>query len=139
MGTGNLSHGNDNLLRGSSHQKGPRGIGWPVTAILLFLAVLVGVFDHALGGWGEPVALAAAALVVPILLRQFRKFWNQSRFWITVSLLALIQVPLVIAVRLPMQQGGRFYSLEFVIVDVLFVGFVILFVCSRSRGEDSHN
>ncbi len=54
-------------------------------------------------------------------------------------LLAVIQVPLVIAVRLPMQQGGPYYSLAFGIIDVLFVGFVILFVCSRSRGESIHH
>jgi hypothetical protein len=130
-----MNHGNDSPHRENSQKKGPRGISWPVKAILFAVVGLIAIFSHAMNGWGEPVAMAVAALILPVFLRQFRKFWSQRRFWITVSLLAVIQVPLVIAVRLPIQQAGRLYSLEFGIIDVLFVGFVIIFVCSRSSGE----
>ncbi len=37
-----------------------------------------------------------------------------------------------------MHQGRPYYSLAFGIVDVLFVGFVILFVCPKSSGESFH-
>jgi len=89
-----------------------------------------------IGRLGKTSRMAAVALVVPISLRQFREFWTRSSFWITVLLLAIIQVPLVIAVRFPMQQGGPYYSLAFGIGDVLCVGFVILFVCSKSSGKN---
>jgi hypothetical protein len=84
-----------------------------------------------MGGWGEPVAMAAAALVVPILLGQFRRLWNQSKFWITVSLLAIVQIPLVIAVRPWIDQHGRASALLFGVVDGLFVIVVIVLVCSK--------
>src|SRR5271167_156007 len=73
-----LSHRSGNPQRVHSNEQ--RGISWPVKAILLGLALLGGFFDHALGGWGEPVAMAAAAVVVPVLLGQSRKFWNQRQF-----------------------------------------------------------
>ncbi len=79
--------------------------------------------------------MAAAAVVVPIL--QFRKFWSLSRFWITASLLAVTQVPLVAAVQ-PLVERLRAVSLlSFGIVDGLFVIVLILLVCSKSSGASS--
>lgn len=132
-----LGRKNDNPHEEFSHKKGPRGISWPVKAVLLAVAGILGLFAYVMKGWGEPVTMAAAALVVPILLRQFREFWSQRRFWITVALLAVIQVPLVIAVRRPIEQAGRLYSLAFAIIDTMFVGATILLVCSKSSGESS--
>ncbi len=76
--------------------------------------------------------MAAAAVAVPVLLRQCRRFWNQGRFWIVVSLLTIAQVPLVIAVRPWIDQHGRSSTLLFGVVDGLFVIFVIVLVCSKS-------
>jgi hypothetical protein len=131
-GIGHLSHDNDNPRQEISDSNDQRGMSWPAKAILILLGATGFIFDDALGGWGRPVTMAFVALAAPVLMRQFREFWSQSRFWVTVSLLAIIQVPLVIAVRLPMQRGGPYYSLVFVIVDCLLVGFVILSVCSKS-------
>jgi hypothetical protein len=103
-----------------------------VKAILIFLALLGGILDHALGGWGELAAMAGAAVVVPVLLRQFRSFWSMGRFWATVSLLAIIQVPLVIALRPWIDQHGRSSTLIFGIADGLFVILVIVLVCPGS-------
>jgi hypothetical protein len=88
-----------------------------------------------MGGWGEPSAMAAAAVVVPVLLRQFRRLWNQGKFWITVSLLAIIQIPLVIAVRPWIDRYGRISTLLFGIADGLFVIVMIVLVCSKSDRE----
>jgi hypothetical protein len=103
-----------------------------VKVVLFLLAVLVGMFNEVIGGWGEPAALAAAALFIPVFL--LRKLWKQRRFWITVSALAVIQVPVVIAVRPISERARSVYMLEFVIVDMMFVGIVILLVCSKSNG-----
>ncbi len=79
--------------------------------------------------------MAAAAVVVPIL--QFRKFWSLSRFWITVSLLAVMQVPLVAAAQ-PLVERLRAVSLlAFGVVDGLFVIALILLVCSKSSGSSN--
>ena len=98
----------------------------------------MGFLGHAMGGWGELTTMAAAAVVVPVFLRQFRRFWSMGRFWVTVSLLAIAQVPLVIAVRPWVDQHGRGSTLLFVLADVMFVGGVILLVCSESNGEGVH-
>lgn len=110
-------------------------MGWPVKVILFSMMGFLGLFGHAMNGWGEPVAMASAAVLVPIFLRQFHKFWNQSRFWITVSLLAAIQVPLVVAVRPVIERSRALYSLEFGIIDIMFVGVVVILVCSKSSRE----
>ena len=112
-----------------------RGIAWPVKVVLFAVVGLLGFFGDATNGWGEPVAMALVAIAIPVSLLQFRKFWSQSRFWITVSLLAAIQVPLVVAVRSMRGLAKPLYMLEFVIGDVMFVGVVILLVCSKSSGE----
>jgi len=49
--------------------------------------------------------MAVTAVVVPVLLLQYRRFWNQRRFWITVFLMTAVQVPLVVAVRTLMDQA----------------------------------
>jgi hypothetical protein len=107
-------------------------MSWPVKAILIFLALLAGFFDELMAGWGRPVAVAAVAVLVPVFLRQSRAFWNQARFWIAVATLATAQIPLVIAVRPRIAQGGIAFMLAIGIVDCMFVCIVISLVCSRS-------
>jgi hypothetical protein len=81
-----------------------RGLSRPVKMILIALACLAGFLDHGLDGWGGSISMAAASLIVPILL--FRKLWDQRSFWITAMLLAVIQAPLVLAVRPLIAQRG---------------------------------
>jgi hypothetical protein len=125
-----------------SHEKGnhystgnvnQRGLSWPVKALLVLLALLAGFFEHALGGWVGSAAMAAVAVVVPILL--FRRFWSQTWFWITAVLLGAIQVPVVVAVRPVIERARSFYMLTFVMVDGLLVIAIISLVCPKSNGE----
>ncbi len=81
--------------------------------------------------------MAAAAIVVPVLLLQHRRFWSQSRFWITVSLLALLQWPLAIATRPLIEKASSLNMLAFGTIDGLVVIAVIFFVCSESGGAGS--
>ena len=129
-----VSYGSNN-----AQYQGPKknqiGPGWPVTAALFSLALLMGFFDHEIGGWGETVTLAAAALVVPVFLPQVRKFWNQRQFWVSVGLLAVIQVPVVISVQRFLGRAGSFYVLAFGVADCVLVIAVIFFVCSQSSEQ----
>ena len=127
-------HMSDDRNGSNSDGKTERGLGRPLRPLLIFLGMLVGLFDEVLGGWGEPIAMAGAAVLVPIFALQFRRFRIQTRFWITLSLLTAVQVPLVVWVRSLIQKYGHFYSLGFGIVDVMFVGAVILLVCSTWKG-----
>ncbi len=115
-------------------EKAKRGLSWPVKTVLLALALLAGFFEHALGAWAGPSAMAAIALVVPIFL--FRRFWSQTWFWVTAALLGIIQVPLVVAVRPLVLQARSFYTLSFVMIDGLLVIAVISLVSPKSN--DGH-
>jgi len=111
-------------------QRPQRGLNRHVKLLLIFLAVLIGFFEHALGGWGGPVTMASAAMLVPILL--YRRLWNEVRFWIAAALLAAIQVPVVIAVRPVIEHARSFYLLMFVMLDGLFMIVAISFACPDS-------
>lgn len=103
-----------------------RGLRWPVKAILIFVALLCGFFEHALGGWAGPICMALAAVVVPVFL--LRKFWNGKWFWITAAALALVQIPLVVKIRPLIEQQGSLTLLTFVMADGLFVIVVLSLV-----------
>jgi hypothetical protein len=95
---------------------------------------MFGFFGHAMNGWGEPVTMAVAAVLVPMLLPQVRRFWHQRRFWFTMLILAAFQVPLVVVFRPLIQQSRSLYMLEFGVADVLLVITVLYFTCSDSDG-----
>jgi len=72
-------------------------------------------------------------MVIPII--GFRDFWNEGRFWITVVLLGLAQVPLVIALRPLMEQIKFPLMLVFGISDSVLMVLAILWVCSERNGK----
>ena len=133
-------HGHDETHRqGPPNDSGLWRPGWRTKAIGctvggLFALLSIGSPDG-YSRWGS-ILMAAAAVVVPIL--QFRKFWSQRRFWITVSILAVIQVPLVAAAQPLIERLRAVFLLEFGIIDGLVVIAVILLTCSRSSGESIH-
>lgn len=101
---------------------------------LHFLAIATGVLaclcaDRFGPGWSGSIAAAAAALLFPAII-YYRKTEKRERFWVTVTLLAIIQVPLVIAVRPVVERFGLFLTLAFGALDCLLVAFAITWVCS---------
>ena len=108
-----------------------RGLTGPMKWVVLVVAGLIGLLDQTIHGWGGPILMAAAALVIPILL--FRRFWDRAWFWVTAIALAMVQVPAVIRVYPLMQQATSHYSLAFVLADGLFVIFAISLVSSAVR------
>jgi hypothetical protein len=124
-------------LRYKSHRnvpakKGGGGLSWLVKAAAIFLACLFGLFDHALGGWGEPIFLSILALFLPIFA--LRKFWGQRLFWIMTAVLGIIQVPLIEAVHPVLERAGG-YSMVFAMADCLFVIAALSLVCSKLKRE----
>jgi hypothetical protein len=82
--------------------------------------------------WGGSIAAAGAALIFPFVA-YYRKFGNHGRFWITMTLLTAIQIPLVMAVR-PLVEQFRFaFMLMFATVDCVLVASVISWMCSREN------
>jgi hypothetical protein len=95
---------------------------------LCMLLSLLGQYGYA---WGGAITSAGAALIVPVL--GLRRLWHQGRFWAVVAVLAVAQVPLVIALRPRIAKGGLATMLAFGAVDCLFVCLVI-FSTSKSGG-----
>jgi hypothetical protein len=131
-----VGHGRDSMERRRT-RKYQVGLAWPVRVVLFSLALLVGFFNDATGAWGEAIAMSATALVVPVFLPQCREFWSQRQFWIAITLLTVIQVPLVVAIHNFLGRTGALYTLAFGVADCVFVITVIFFVCSKSSKEGS--
>lgn len=103
------------------------------------LAIAVGGFACLCGerfgyGWGGSIAAAAGALVFPAIIYH-RKNGSRERFWAAVTLLTIIQIPLVIAVRPLVEKFGFAVILAFAVTDCVFVALGITWVCSRENPD----
>lgn len=72
-------------------------------------------------------------MTVPII--GFRDFWNDGRFWITVGLLGIVQVPLVITVRPLMEQLKFPFMLIFGLLDCVLVVLAVSWICSEASED----
>jgi nicotinamide riboside transporter PnuC len=101
---------------------------WSVKGPLLILVVILTFFDNVLG-WGRAPIAAGVAMLLPIV--GYRDFWNEGRFWITVGLLGVAQVPLVIEAA-PLMEKLKFpFMFTFGILDCVLVALAISWVCSE--------
>jgi hypothetical protein len=103
---------------------------WSIKGPILILALLLGFFDHTLH-WGRAPFAAGLAMIIPII--GFRDCWREARFWITVVLLGVGQVPLVIGVRPLMEQLKFPFMFTFGIFDCVLVALAISWVCSQQN------
>jgi hypothetical protein len=105
---------------------------WSIKGPLLLLALLVGALSEYFHWGGAPFA-AGVAMIIPII--GFRKFWMKTRFWITVVVLGIAQVPLVVYLN-PVIDRYRIPSmLAFGIADCLVVILALSFICSLIQNE----
>jgi len=105
---------------------------WSIKGPILLLALLLGFFDHALH-WGRGPFAAGLAMVIPII--GFRDFWNSGRFWITIALLGVLQVPLVMGVRPLMEQLKFPFMLTFGILDCALMIAAVSLCMLRRKGR----
>ena len=104
----------------------------PAWILLIIGALLVGFFNDALGGWGLPSAIAAGVILLPIL--QYKRYWRDGWFWLTLAALSLAQVPLIILSRPLMEQFRFGFNLVFGVADLFLVVLIINWV-SPARKE----
>jgi len=102
---------------------------WSIKGPILVIALFLGFFGDVLH-LGRASLAAGVAMTIPII--GFRDFWKDVKFWITVVLLGLAQVPLVIGVRPLMEQFKFPLMLAFGIADCGLVILAIFLACSRS-------
>jgi hypothetical protein len=105
---------------------------WRIKGPFLVVAFLLGLFDHVLH-WGGISLAAAIAIVVPII--GFRDHWNAWRFWVTVAAMAVLQLPLVLALRPMLGKSAFPFLYGFGLLDCAFVIASISYVCGDTANE----
>lgn len=98
---------------------------WWLSVLAIGIGTLAGLGCIRFGyGWGASIGGAAFSLVFPAIL-YYRKRGKRHRFWETVTLLAILQVPLVIAARPLVEQFRFILLLAFGFGDCVLVAFVL--------------
>ena len=105
---------------------------WSIKGPLLVVALLLGFFEHSLH-WGGAAFAAGIAVVVPII--GFREFWSEWRLWATLSALALLQLPLVLAVRAFVEKPGFPMLYALTIIDCMFVILGLSYICFTDESD----
>ena len=101
-------------------------ISWPARIVLATIAVLLGWFNHELGGWGLPTGVAGVVILLPTL--KYQRYWSETWFWTTMLALSTLQVPLVILARPLMDELKFGFNLLFATIDIFFVAVVVNWV-----------
>ncbi len=73
-------------------------------------------------------------MIIPII--GFRDFWTEPKFWVTIVLLGVAQVPLVIAVHPLIQQLKFPFIFAFGILDCMLMIVAVSWVCSEHAERD---
>ena len=104
---------------------------------LRFLAIGIGVLAFLCSirfgyGWGASIGAAALALIFPVIF-YYRKPGKRHRFLETVTLLTILQIPLVIAARPLVEQFRFIFLLAFGFGDCMLVAFALNWMCSSEK------
>ena len=65
----------------------------------------------------------------------FREFWSEWRFWAALSALALLQLPLVLALRAFVEKPGFPLLCALTILDCMFVILGLSYVCCTDESD----
>ena len=103
---------------------------WRFKGPLLAVASLLGLFDHRLH-WGGLSVTAGIAIVIPII--GFLDFWRKWKFWSMITAIAILQVPLVLALR-PFVDGFPLFF-AFGILDCGLIISGISLVCGNDADD----
>jgi hypothetical protein len=107
--------------------------GWKTKAVAVSAGGLMALLSfrnpEGYGLWGS-ITAAGAALIVPAVA--FRELWSLGRFWVVLSFLGVLQVPLVILLQGMVERFRLPFMLLFGAIDCVFVISVIYKSCSES-------
>ena len=105
---------------------------WPVHIALVAWAIVAVAFEHWFPGWGVPIGIGG--LVVGLGVHALRRLWHEVWFWSTVTVVAALQVPLILYVQPYMSRLKLLFIFPFAVIDFLAFGVVVqcvAFICSR--------
>ena len=97
------------------------------------------VVDQRLTGWGSSIGVVLCVIGAAVFI--LRRYWRMTAFWITLVLLAVLQVPFVLFLR-PLlsdyQPHHWVYMFGSALIDFFLVAYILNLVC-LGREERSHN
>jgi hypothetical protein len=94
-----------------------------VHVVLVVFGVAMGILNIWFQGWGFAILAGAAPIGVAVVY--YRPLWSRRWFWLVLSILTVLQIPLVVIAKPLMDQLKFLFLLGFVIVDFFFVAVVI--------------
>src|SRR6185437_17064567 len=120
-----MTSGEQSRIRGAPETRWKRINTWSVKGPLLFFACVYGGLSAAFN-WDAVPLVAVIATVFPIL--GFRGLWKETKFWITILLLGLVQIPLVIGMRMWLPKPSIPLLFAFSIGECFFIVVLVLWV-----------
>jgi hypothetical protein len=112
-------------------------LGWRLHAgILVFVAIGASVTLYLCPGYYWPVSAASGAIGLIFL-----RFWTFSRcgwFWMTMTAMALIQIPFIIVSRDIANDWKWSFGFLFMIVDFVVMDSVVRWVAPSLSGTHRH-
>jgi hypothetical protein len=118
-----MTSGERSRVREASIGRWKRINTWSIKGPVLLLACIYGGLSAAFN-WDAVPLVAAIAIVLPIL--GFRGLWKETKFWITILLLGLVQIPLVIGMRMWLHKPSVPLLIAFSIGDCFLVILLVL-------------
>lgn len=107
----------------TEQSKHPVNRNWLIHAVIVTWGLLCVATEHWFPGWSG--AIGVGGVVPALIIYSLWKAWHELWFWITIAILATLQVPLMIYVQ-PLIIRYRFsFLFLFAFVDYLVVGVVM--------------
>jgi hypothetical protein len=114
-----------------SHSEPKEHKPWWLHALAIGIGVLAFLCSLRFGyGWGASIGAAALGLIFPTIFCYRKPGKRPHRFWQAVTLLTILQIPLVIAARPLVEQFRFIFLLAFGFGDCVLVAFVLNWMCS---------
>ena len=111
-----------------------RKFGWPIHGAFVLFALVLGLLDHWLSGWGVPIAVGGGVIGISIIV--FRRFWSGSWFWLTIAAMTALQVPLMILARPLMAQFNIVFLLPLAMVDAFLIALVVNWMSPKNAQRE---
>ena len=106
-------------------QRQPAKGNWPIHVVIVIWCLLAVSTDHWFAGWSGAIAVGGA--VPALIVYSTSKAWCEVWYWVSIAVIALLQVPLMIYVQ-PLIVRLRFPFL-FVLAFADYFAVVVIMQC----------
>jgi hypothetical protein len=80
-------------------------------------------------GWAGPIVIGVGVIGGSVLVLQ--RFWHKASFWVTLAVLAALQVPMMIFARSVTDHFNPFFVFGAALLDFFLVALILNLVCGE--------